>query len=96
MFPKKTQLGMCKGGLTPASFTLSLLLPEIHCCSYPVNACGGLVHSWKVWPQKWLQGSAIGGRDLQSLGSSSHSGDPRLPVSKAIWGYLKEADLEVT
>lgn len=96
VFPKRKQLGMYKGGPTrPPS---PLPCPSQRPWARPPlrDACGRLLHSWKAGPQKWLQGSAIGGCGLQSLGSSSPSSDPRLPVSKAIWSYLKKPDLEVT
>lgn len=38
----------------------------------------------------------MGGVAFNVLGPPPPSSDPRLPVSKAIWGYLKEPDPEVT
>lgn len=95
-FSKRKREGLCKGGPAPTSFTPFPAPPGDPQQHHPRNARGGLLHSWTAQPQKWLQGSAIGGCGLQSLGSFSPSSDPRLPVSKAIWGYLKEPDLQVT
>lgn len=101
MFSKRKQLGgRAEGGpaRSPLLQPLLHLTPPLTPLMRPLlgNACGRLLHSWRAPPRNGFKGVLEWGCGLQSLGSSSPSSDPRLPVSKAIWGCLKESDLGVT
>lgn len=96
VFSKGKQLGVQREGLLPLPHAFCMHTPPIVPLMRPLlgNDCGRLLYSWRAHPRNGFK--VVWGCGLQRRGSSSPSSDPRLPVSKAIWGCLKESNLRVT